>query len=313
MTAAPINRPMGATEWLLLIALSIVWGCSFLLAEVALEEARPLTLVLGRVSAAALVLLAVVYACGHRMPYGWRAWRPFVVMGALNNVLPFSLIFWGQLEITGGLASILNATTPLSTVLLAHFLTRDERITPARLAGVALGIAGVVVMVGPAALHGLGLHLLAQIAVLVAAFSYALSGVYGRRFHRQPPLVTAAGMLSASALMMLPIALLVDRPWNAPLPGPATFAAILGLAVLCTALAYIIYFRILATAGATNLLLVTFLSPVTAILVGGVLLGERLDPEHFLGMALIGLGLAAIDGRLLALWTPGTAVGEKSP
>ncbi len=310
-TTLPVNKPMGAIEWLLLIALSMLWGCTFLLAEVALEEARPFTLVFCRVGIAAIVLLAVVYVTGHRMPLGWRPWRPFLIMGALNNVLPFSLIFWGQIEITGGLASILNATTPLSTVLLAHFLTRDERITPGRLAGVALGIAGVTVMVGPDALHGLGLHFLAQIGVLVAAFSYAVAGVYGRRFHRQPPLVTAAGMLSASAVMMLPIALLVDRPWTEPLPGVTTWAAILGLAILCTALAYIIYFRILAAAGATNLLLVTFLSPVTAILAGGALLGERLEPEHFLGMVLIGLGLAAIDGRPLRLLA--RAIGRPDP
>ena len=170
-------------------------------------------------------------------------------------------------------------------------------------------------MVGPAALRGLGLHLLAQIAVLVAAFSYAVAGVYGRRFHRQPSLVTAAGMLSASALMMLPIALLLDRPWTGHAHGATTWAAIVALALLSTGLAYIIYFRILATAGATNLLLVTFLSPVTAILLGTTLLGERLEPEHLAGMALIGLGLAAIDGRPLRLLSrrPAAAIREKSP
>jgi drug/metabolite transporter (DMT)-like permease len=307
MRMPPINRPMGAIEWLLLIALSLLWGASFLFSEVALEEVRPFTLVLGRVGFAALALLALVYASGHRMPRGWVAWRTFLAMGALNNLIPFSLIIWGQTEITGGLASILNATTPLFTVLLAHFLTRDERITPSRLAGLALGIAGVVAMIGPAALQGLGVHLLAQIAVLGAALAYAFAGIYGRRFRDQPPLVLAAAQVSASMLMMLPIALLVDRPWTGPLPGVATWAAILGIAILGTALAYILYFRILATAGATNLLLVTFLIPVSAVLLGATLLGERLAPEHFLGMTLIGLGLAAIDGRLLSL-SPGTAL-----
>jgi drug/metabolite transporter (DMT)-like permease len=297
----PINQSMGTLEWLLLLTLSLLWGASFLFSEVALEEVPPFTLVLGRVGFAAIALLAVVYASGHRMPRGWAAWRPFLAMGALNNLIPFSLIIWGQTEITGGLASILNATTPLFTVLLAHFLTRDERITPCRLAGLALGIAGVVAMVGPAALHGLGVHLLAQIAVLGAALSYAFAGIYGRRFRDQPPLVLAAAQVSASTLMMLPVALLVDRPWTGPLPGVATWAAILGIAILGTALAYILYFRILATAGATNLLLVTFLIPVSAILLGTAILGERLDPAHFLGMALVGLGLAAIDGRLVNL------------
>jgi drug/metabolite transporter (DMT)-like permease len=297
----PINQSMGAIEWLLLLTLSLLWGANFLFSEVALEEVRPFTLVLGRVGFAAIVLLAVVYASGHHMPRGSAAWRPFLAMGALNNLIPFSLIIWGQTEITGGLASILNATTPLFTVLLAHFLTRDERITPSRLAGLALGIAGVVAMVGPAALHGLGVHLLAQIAVLGAALSYALAGIYGRRFRDQPPLITAAAQVSVSTLMILPIALLVDRPWTGPLPGVSTWAAILGIAILGTALAYILYFRILAVAGATNLLLVTFLIPVSAVLLGAAILGERLDPEHFLGMTLVGLGLAAIDGRLVNL------------
>jgi drug/metabolite transporter (DMT)-like permease len=297
----PINRPMGAIEWLLLITLSVLWGGTFLCSEVALEEVRPFTSVLARVGLAAIVLLAVVHASGHRMPRSLAAWVPFLVMGALNNLIPFSLIFWGQIEITGGLASILNATTPLFTVLIAHVLTRDERITPGRLAGLALGIAGVVVMIGPVALRGLGLNLLAQIAVLGAALSYAFASIYGRRFRDQQPLVSAAGMLCASTLTMLPVAVLLDRPLTGPLPGVTTWTAILGLAVLGTALAYILYFRILASAGATNLMLVTFLIPVTAILLGGAILGERLDPEHILGMTLIALGLAAIDGRPLRM------------
>jgi drug/metabolite transporter (DMT)-like permease len=294
-----INRPMGATDWLLLTALSVLWGGTFFCTEVALDEVQPATLVLGRVGIAALALLAAVHASGHRMPREASLWVSFLVMGALNNLIPFSLIFWGQLEITGGLASILIATAPLFTVLLAHFLTGDERITPNRLAGLLLGIAGVVVMIGPEALRGLGLHLLAQLAVLGAALSYAFAGIYGRRFRGQPPLVAAAGQVSASALMMLPATLLLARPWTGPLPGATTWAAILGIALLGTALAYILYFRILASAGVTNLLLVTFLIPVSAILLGTVLLGERLDPEHVLGMGLVGLGLAAIDGRPL--------------
>ena len=290
---------MSAGDWLLLLVLSVLWGGAFFCSEVALDEVQPATLVLGRVGIAALALLAVVHASGHRMPRAASLWVPFLVMGALNNLVPFSLIFWGQLEITGGLASILIATTPLFTVSLAHVLTRDERITPGRLAGLLLGIAGVAVMIGLGALRGLGLHLLAQLAVLGAALSYAFAGIYGRRFRGQPPLVTAAGQVSASTLMMLPVALLIARPWNGPLPGATTWAAIFGIALLGTALAYILYFRILASAGATNLLLVTFLIPVSAILLGVVALGERLDPEHVLGMGLIGLGLAAIDGRLL--------------
>jgi drug/metabolite transporter (DMT)-like permease len=222
--------------------------------------------------------------------------------GLLNNVVPFCLIVWGQTRIASGLAAILTATTPLATVLVAHVLTADEKLTGRRVAGVLVGLAGVVVMIGPDALAGLGANVLAQLAVLGAAVSYAFAGIYGRRFKALgvSPIQTAAGQVTASTVMLLPIALLVDQPWTLALPGLQVWAAILGIAVLSTAFGYVLYFRILATAGATNVLLVTFLNPVTAILLGTVVLGERLELRHGLGMALIGLGLAAIDGRLFA-------------
>jgi drug/metabolite transporter (DMT)-like permease len=220
-------------------------------------------------------------------------------MGALNNLLPFSLIFWGQTQIASGLASILNSTTPLFTVVLAHFFTRDERLTTNRLTGVLFGLLGVAVMLGPDALYGLHANMLAQIAVLGAAICYAFAGIFGRRFRGAPPLVTAAGQVGATSVMMLPIVLIADRPWTLPMPSLQTFGAVVALALLSTALAYVIYFRILAVAGATNLLLVTFLIPVSALLLGMSILGERLDLRHFGGMALIAFGLAAIDGRPL--------------
>lgn len=292
-----LEREMGAANWALLLTLSMLWGGSFFFAEVALAEVPPLSLVLARVGLASLVLLTVSRLAGLRLPMDRRSLGRFAVMGVLNNVLPFSLIVWGQTELAGGLAAILNATTPLFTVLLAHALTVDERLTTGRLAGVGLGLAGVVVMVGPEALAGLGAAVLAQLAVLAAALSYASAGIYGRRFRGQPPLLTATGQVTASALLLAPLALIVDRPWTLPLPGTATLAALVGIAVFSTALAYVIYFRILARAGATNLLLVTFLIPVSAILLGVTVLGEVLTAAELVGLALIGLGLAAIDGR----------------
>jgi drug/metabolite transporter (DMT)-like permease len=299
------QRVMAPLEWLLLGALSVLWGGSFFFAKVALADLPPLTVVLGRVGLAAIALNLMVRARGLRMPTSHRAWGAFLVMGGLNNLIPFSLIFWGQTEIASGLASILNATTPLFTVVLAHLLTRDEPMTGNRLAGVLAGLLGVVLMIGPTALAGLGVHVVDQLACLAAALSYAFAGIFGRRFRDMPPLVTAAGQVSATTLMILPVALIVDQPWSLPLPGLATWGALAGLALLSTALAYVIYFRILAAAGATNLLLVTFLIPVSALVLGMTILGERLDLRHFAGMALIGLGLAAIDGRpvgLLARW-----------
>ncbi len=302
-----INRTMSIGEWCLLIGLSILWGGSFFFAKVAVAEIQPLTLVLGRVGLAALVLLLLVKISGLQMPRDRKTWRAFLVMGFLNNLLPFSLIFWGQTQIASGLASILNATTPLFTVVLAHFLTRDEKLTANRLSGVLLGILGVALMIGPVALAGFELKLIAQLAILAAACSYAFAGIFGRRFRGQQPLVTAAGQVSATSLMMLPLVLFIDRPWQQPLPSATGVAAVICLALLCTALAYLIYFRLLATAGATNLLLVTFLIPISAILLGTSILGERLALYQFSGMLLIGLGLAAIDGRLLGRLRPTAA------
>ncbi len=288
---------MDARQWLLLLLLSLLWGGSFVLVEVVLEALPPLTLVLGRVGFGALGLYLLLRVRGLRLPTGLPAWRDYAVMGLLNNALPFTLIAWGQVTISGGLSSILNATTPLFTVVLAHLLTHDERMNGGKLAGVLLGLAGVAILVGPGALAGLGGEVLAQCAILGAACCYATAGIFGRRFRSQPPMVTATGMVVASSLLMLPLVLLVDQPWRLPAPGPTAWGALLGLALLCTVLAYQIYFRLLATAGATNVLLVTFLIPVSAVLLGALWLGERLQPMQFVGMACIGLGLAAVDGR----------------
>jgi drug/metabolite transporter (DMT)-like permease len=292
---------MTAAEWAMLLALSVLWGGSFFFTGIAVKALPPLTIVALRVGLAAAMLLAALRVLGVRMPRDGRTWAAFLGMGLLNNVVPFCLIVWGQTHIASGLAAIINATTPLFTVLVAHAFTADETMSANRIAGVVVGFVGVALMIGPDALAGIGADVLAQLAVLAAALSYAFAGVFGRRFARMgvAPLATAAGQVTASAMMLVPVALLLDRPWTLPMPGAPVWAAILGIAALSTALGYVLYFRILATAGATNLLLVTFLIPVSAIVLGFLLLGERLDARHVLGMALIGAGLAAIDGRLL--------------
>ena len=295
--ALPATRTMSGSDWLLLILLSIVWGGSFFFAKIAVAELPPLTIVLARVTIAAAALHLLVLATGQRMPGDLSLWRDFLLMGLLNNAIPFSLIFWGQKEIASGLASILNATTPLFTVLVAHALTADEKATPAKLTGVGLGIIGVALMIGLDLISGFGSHLMSELAVLAAALSYAFAGVFGRRFRGRPPLVVAAGQLTGSSILILPLALLIDRPWDLPMPSGGTWAALIGLALLSTALAYVIFFRILARAGATNLLLVTFLIPVSALLLGVAFLAERVTAHQLLGMLLIGLGLAVIDGR----------------
>jgi drug/metabolite transporter (DMT)-like permease len=285
---------MAARVWIWLLSLSVLWGGSFFFAKVAVAELGPFTVVFARVVLAALALALVV------PPKRNAPWRQYAVMGLLNNVVPFSLIFWGQTTIASGLASILNATTPLFTLIVAHYLTPDERIDRTKVAALLTGLVGVVVLVGHDMLARES-GVWGQIACLGAALSYAFAGVYGRRFKRMgvAPTEAAAGQVTASAVLILPIMLIVDRPWTLEaMPSASVWLALAGLALLSTALAYVLYFRILAAAGATNLLLVTFLIPVTAILLGALVLGERLEPRQFAGMALIGLGLALIDGRI---------------
>jgi drug/metabolite transporter (DMT)-like permease len=296
-----VIRSMGAAEWLLLVLLSVLWGGSFFFVEVALDAFGPFTVVLGRVGIAALTLWTIIAFKGLKIPTSPSVWLSFFCMGAINNMIPFSLIVWAQTEITGSLASILNATIPLFTVLVAHALTRDEKLSAGKVYGVTTGLVGVVVIIGPDALSGLGVNAIAQVAVLCAAVSYSFAGVFGRRFRSLPPLVVAAGQVSCSTVLLAPLALFLERPWADPAPGLGAAGALVALAVFSTALAYVLYFRILATAGATNLLLVAFLIPVSAMLLGIPILGETLDLADAGGMLLIFASLAAIDGRAVKL------------
>jgi drug/metabolite transporter (DMT)-like permease len=294
------NRTMSGADWTILLVLSVLWGGSFFFIEVAIPTVAPLTLVLIRVVLAAAFLWAFLLARRERLALPPGAALALLVLALLNNVVPFSLFAWAQEEISGGLASILNATTPIWGVVVAHAFTHDEKAGPAKLAGVLLGFAGVAVMIGADLLGQIGANALAQIACLVSTLCYALAGVWARRFRGMgvSPIAVSTGQLSAAAIVMLPLVLIFEPPWLARAPSAEAWWALIALALFCTSLAYILYFRLLASAGATNSLLVTFLIPITAILLGALLLGERLEERHFAGMALIGAGLAAIDGRL---------------
>jgi drug/metabolite transporter (DMT)-like permease len=302
-----LNSSMTALEWGMLLTLSLLWGGSFFFNGVAVKELPTFTIVVSRVALAAVLLFAIMRIKDLQMPADRRVWTAFFAMGFLNNVVPFSLIVWGQAHIASGVASILNATTPLFTVIVAHWFTSDEKATGGRVLGIVIGLAGVAVLIGSDAIRSLGVGIVAQIACLGAAVSYAFAGVFGRRFRALgvSPLATATGQVTASSVILLPAMLIVDRPWTLPGPSMATIGALIGITALSTALAYVLYFRILATAGATNLLLVTFLIPVSAILLGVFVLNEALLPKHLIGMAMIGLGLAAIDGR------PGSMIGRR--
>jgi drug/metabolite transporter (DMT)-like permease len=301
MTQPPtINRAMNTREWALLFGLSILWGGTFFFVAIAVKEIPPLTLVVLRVGIGVLALLLTLAVLGIRLPTSRGAWTAFVGMGLLNNAGPFALLNWGQTHVASGVVSILLGTTPFFAALLAHFYTHDEKLTGGRLFGVIAGMIGIGAMVGSSALHALTVDVAGQLAVVLAAIGYAVSSLWGRRFGKLglTPVVAATGMMIVSTAVMIPIALLIDRPWTLPMPGAGVIAAVIGLAIPSTAVAYVIYFRLLRSAGSTNLMLVTFLIPVTAILLGVSFLGERLEPRHVFGMALIALGLAAIDGRV---------------
>ncbi|MDG1818966.1 MAG: DMT family transporter [Porticoccaceae bacterium] len=299
---SPINSVMTLKDWAMLLSLSILWGGSFFFIGVAVSELPPLTIVTLRVAIAALILWAVLIFSGQRAPRSAGLWRALFTMGLITNVIPFSLIVWGQTYIASGLASILNATTPLFTVVIAGLLLPDERMTPRKLIGVAIGFVGVSILIGPASLKELGSDTLAQLAILGATISYGFSTTYGRRFKTMgiTPLQTSVGQLTAATLMLLPIMFFIERPDQLANPSAEVWMAVIGLGAFSTALAFILFFKILSSAGATNVSLVTFLAPVTTIILGWLILNERLNSEHFIGMLFIGIGLAAIDGRLWA-------------
>jgi drug/metabolite transporter (DMT)-like permease len=294
------QRPMTTTEWGLLLLLSLLWGGSFFFVGIAVKALPPFTIVAARVTiAAALLWLAAPLTGVSALRLGRQA-PALLALALLNNVAPFSLLTWSQTQLASGLVSILNATTPVFTVVIAHLFTVEEKLDQRRLAGALIGVVGVAAMIGPELLGGFAGHLVAELAALLAATSYAAASVFARRFRRLglAPIELATGQVTASALVLLPLALAVDMPWRLPAPGPAAIAAIGAIGALSTALAYVVFFRILAGAGAVTVVLVTLLAPATAILLGAAALGERLAARDFFGLATIALGLAVIDGRL---------------
>ena len=291
---------MAGRDWARLVVLAAVWSGSFLCAEIALRDFGPLTIAAGRVALGAGFLAAWMMSRG--TAFLLERWPAFLIMGLLNNAVPFSLVFWAQQTIDSGLAAILNATTPLFAALLAAGVGL-ERLTPMRLVGLILGLGGVTVLMGPEAWRGVDQTLVAEGAVLLATLFYAVAGLFGKQaLAGLSPDAAACGMLLGSSAVLIPAALALEAPWRAD-PGPAGILAVLAFGLFGAALAYGLYFRILASAGATNLLLVTFLLPVGALVLGLLFLGEQVDAEELMGLALILLGLVVIDGRAAALLT----------
>jgi drug/metabolite transporter (DMT)-like permease len=286
---------------LMLAALAIIWGGSFFFAEIALRELPPMTITLHRVFWALPILIFVIWAKGITPPKSLKIWGAYLTMGALNNALPFSLIFWGQTQITSGLASILNGATGVTGVIVAGLFLSDERLTPTKLIGVVVGFFGVALTVGIEALQNFDLRSLAQMAVLLAGLSYSIAGVWAKlRLSGQNPEMNALGMLLCSTVIMCPLALYIDGTPQFDLQI-STWSALLALAVICTSLSYLLYFNILNRAGSGNLMLVTLLIPPFAITLGVLVLGESLAPISLVGFAFIALGLIIIDGRVIRL------------
>ena len=292
---------MSGKDWLELILLGGLWGASYFFIEIALEGFAVLPLVTARVVLAALALWLFVAVARVPVPRERRVWVAFTIMGFLNNIIPFLLLVWGQVEITASLAAILTATTPMFTIVVAGLLLHDEPVTRTKVLAIVLGFVGVVIMIGPDVLGELGRAAWAQLAILGASLSYAFAGAYGRRFHAWgvTPLVASAGQISMSAVVLIAALVLTGDTAGFSAAGTSAWASVVVLAVACTSFAYLLFFRLLASAGATNVMLVTFIIPVSAILLGVSFLGERLRPVELIGMALIALGLVIIDGRLL--------------
>lgn len=290
------QKSISPRAWGELFLLGLIWGASFLTLRIALDEISVLTAVLHRVFWAMLVLWAVVIAMRLPVPREPKVWAGFLMMGLLNNVIPFGLMTWGQLHIESGLTAILNATTAIFGVLVAALVFADERLTWRKAIGVGLGFSGVTLAIGAGRLTDFDPRSLAQLAVLGGTLSYALASAWARaRLGGLAPQVAAAGMLTGSTLILLPAALVIDGPVTLALL-PVTWAAIGYYALVGTAGAYLLYYRVLAMAGSGNLMLVTLIIPPVAIVLGALVLGEELTPGAFAGFALLALGLAVLNG-----------------
>jgi drug/metabolite transporter (DMT)-like permease len=285
---------MNARQFLILLVLGLIWGASFLFIKVAVVTIPPFTVAFGRTALAALILYVVLRYRGLKLGSWGHLWGSFLVLGLFNGAVPYTLITWAEIHIDSGLAAILNALMPLFTVLLAHFFTQDEKLNWMKVVGIFLGFLGILALIGPAVLKGLGTHVIGQLAVVGAALCYAMAAIYGRRLKEIPPLVSATGQLIGAALLTLPLSFIIDTPWQLSVTL-LSLGALACLSLLGTALAYILYYYLLARIGATNVSLVTYLLPITGVFWGALLLGERLHWSAFLALALILAGIAGVN------------------
>ncbi len=295
------NLRLDAKGWGMLLLLSILWGGSFLFVEIGLEELPPVSIVAFRVTFAAIAAIILLKVTSQPFPRDFSLWRSFLLMGLVNNVMPFMLIVWGQQYVLGGVAAILNASTPVFAVLVAQVFTSDEKLTLEKTVGLIVAIIGVVIVIGLDVVANFSMNNLGQFAILAAGISYAVASVFGRRFGKAgiAPLTVTTGQLTIATLVLVPLAFWFDGDLLQRSMSLRVVWAMIGLAIVSTTLAYLLYFKLIATAGATNATLVTILVPVSAIVLTWALLGEQLPSSALEGMLVIAAGLLILDGRIL--------------
>lgn len=303
---ASINQKMSLVDVMTLLGTALCFGASYFFIEILIRHLPSLTIVTIRVILASLLLWGVVFLLKLKRPTSFTQWRSLFILAFMNNAVPFTLFVWAQRHIDSSMAAVLNATMPIFTVILAGVFLSDERINRFKLLGVLTGIFGTVILIGPNLQASGAMSFFGQLAALFATFMYAVSSVYARRFKEWglSPIMIATGQVTMAAIMLLPVTLIIEQPWTLPMPPMETIYALFGITIFSTVLAYILYFKLIASAGATNASLVTFLNPVTAILLGTLILREIITQTQMLGITVIIAGLIIIDGRLFQSSNP---------
>jgi len=288
-------------ELALLCLLALMWGSSYLFIKIAVETIPPITLIAARVAIAALLLSAIMAKRNHRFPREPRIWQALFVQSIFNSIGAWTVLAWGQQYVDSGLAGILNSTSPIFVFFITWLWTRHEAVSGDKLIGALLGLAGVILIVGVNALDGFGQNIAAQLAVLSGAMLYGLAAVYGKRFADLPPSVTAACTMIWAAVILIPMSLVIDRPWTLS-PSAASVCAALALAIFSTAGALIIYFRLIKTIGSMGVASQAYLRIGVSVLLGMILLGESVDWSVVLGLLAVAMSVAIINGHLRAAW-----------
>jgi drug/metabolite transporter (DMT)-like permease len=287
------THPGIARELALLLVLAALWGVSYTFLKVAVATIPPITLIAGRTLIAGLLLVAIMHWRGMKLPADAANWRRFLFQACLNSVIPWTMVAWGAQALDAGVATILNSTAPIFTFFLTLAITRHEAVTSRKLIGVLAGMAGICLIVGVQALSGFGAELTAQIAMVLAAMAYAGAAVLGRGFRDLDPMVPAAGSLLCGAAMLIPVSLVLERPWTLQ-PSTSSMLALLGLAVFSTALAFVLYFRLIRTLGSVGTTAQAYLRVPIGVAVGVVFLGEQLSSTAWIGLACVVVGVAAM-------------------